>query len=227
MEMWYLRLPDMISYGVTDSNGNIVDNCITTSDQDNDLHITFSAPGEYTLTATLAANDLFNSATTSMKISVVKEKADPDLHFPQPTAETTLDSHASASLQVSKAQSAIEGFPMHKVTYGVTGPEGIDTSRCISETDGDNMTLSFSAPGVYTLTANYIGDNDYLPSSASMAITVHEYVAPPRDPRLHFPQSSAEVAMNAELNATITVSGAISDETDFPLDQITDRKSVV
>lgn len=141
---------------------------------------TLSTAGNYTLSATYAGGGAFLASMDSTGITVATPAT------PTAIALTTLFPFVSVGTPVSATVNLVPAIKSTTAPTGnvvVTASAGsmtttVETLTAASAFAGSAATITPTAAGVYTITATYSGDPNYLPSTSSLSVTVNALPTP-------------------------------------------------
>lgn len=162
-----------------------------------------------------AASCMLTSTTAGAKTITASYPGDADNQPSSGNAAYLIDRAASTTSIVSVAPNPPSAGTAYSVTVSVSGfgtPGGTVTvsdgngGSCVATLPAASCNLNSTVAGALTLTANYAGDVNNLPSSGTFAVTVQQAAT---STTLSANPDPAIVGMSVQLSASVTQPGAV------------------
>jgi hypothetical protein len=168
---------------------------------------TLSQAGNNTVTATYSGDSNYQPAAQQTAAAIYDAQSSTNIFlFIAPGAPVAGQSTALTARVGWINLLSIPGYPGGSVDF-LDGTNPLGTVTTAPDAYGNGVatfTTSTLTAGVHTLTANYSGNTQFLPSTALITVTVAQAVPPPPPPALDFTLSATPATLSGGTNASST-----------------------
>ena len=165
------------------------------------INYTFQNIGDYTVTATYLGNETYAPNTISSTITIVDNRLNTNIGSIVISPEVTINKESNISVNVTDGANIITSG---NVFFVIMEGNSLVYSKnvTLNSTGEASINYTFLTEGDYTVTATYLGDENYKSSTVNNAFTLNDNRIVPT---IDFTNIPSDTIINNEINVSVVV----------------------